>query len=82
MCGGVSFPQEIDIADLLCLIVYESPDDMPIQYFVDLTRQAWDEVRHTTMGMRRLQELGFSLAQCGAPVNRKSDQCAYCGSAV
>ncbi|MCS6859118.1 MAG: DUF455 family protein [Abditibacteriales bacterium] len=65
-----AYYQEIDIADLLCLIVYESPDDLPIQYFVDLTRQAWDEVRHTTMGIRRLQELGFRLDQCGAPVHR------------
>jgi uncharacterized ferritin-like protein (DUF455 family) len=62
--------QEIDIADLLGLIIYESPESMPIAYYVDLCRQMWDEVRHTTMGLRRLQELGFSLTQCGAPVKR------------
>ena len=62
--------QEIDIVDLLCTIIYESPVDMPVNYFVDIARQTWDESRHTMMGIRRLRELGYDLRDCGCPTGR------------
>ena len=37
-----AYYQEIDIVDLLATILYESPVDMPIAYFVDIARQLWD----------------------------------------
>src|SRR3989442_13004320 len=43
---------------------------MPIAYFVDIARQLWDESRHTTMGIRRLRELGYDLKDCGCPTGR------------
>jgi uncharacterized ferritin-like protein (DUF455 family)/bacterioferritin (cytochrome b1) len=65
-----AYYQEIDIVDLLATILYESPVDMPIAYFVDISRQTWDESRHTTMGIRRLRELGYDLNDCGCPTGR------------
>jgi uncharacterized ferritin-like protein (DUF455 family) len=65
-----AYYQEIDIVDLLATILYESPVDMPIAYFVDISRQTWDESRHTTMGIRRLKELGYDLNNCGCPTGR------------
>jgi uncharacterized ferritin-like protein (DUF455 family) len=65
-----AYYQEIDIVDLLATILYESPVDMPIGYFVDISRQTWDESRHTTMGIRRLRELGYDLKECGCPTGR------------
>jgi uncharacterized ferritin-like protein (DUF455 family) len=65
-----AYYQEIDIVDLLATILYESPVDMPIAYFVDISRQTWDESRHTTMGIRRLRELGYDLKDCGCPTGR------------
>jgi uncharacterized ferritin-like protein (DUF455 family) len=65
-----AYYQEIDIVDLLATILYESPVEMPVAYFVDIARQLWDESRHTTMGIRRLRELGYDLSQCGCPTGR------------
>ncbi len=65
-----AYYQEIDIVDLLATILYESPADMPIAYDVDIARQTWDESRHTTMGIRRLRELGYDLNDCGCPTGR------------
>jgi uncharacterized ferritin-like protein (DUF455 family) len=65
-----AYYQEIDIVDLLATILFESPVEMPIAYFVDIARQTWDESRHTTMGIRRLHELGYDLKQCGCPTGR------------
>jgi uncharacterized ferritin-like protein (DUF455 family) len=65
-----AYYQEIDIVDLLATILYESPVDMPIAYFVDISRQTWDESRHTRMGIRRLRELGYDLKDCGCPTGR------------
>ena len=65
-----AYYQEIDIVDLLATILYESPIDMPAAYFVDIARQLWDESRHTTMGIRRLRELGYDLKDCGCPTGR------------
>lgn len=65
-----AYYQEIDIVDLLATILFDSPRDMPSEYYVDIARQTWDESRHTTMGIRRLHELGYSLHDCGCPVGR------------
>jgi uncharacterized ferritin-like protein (DUF455 family) len=65
-----AYYQEIDIVDLLATILYESPVDMPMAYFVDISRQLWDESRHTAMGIRRLGELGYDLKDCGCPTGR------------
>jgi uncharacterized ferritin-like protein (DUF455 family) len=65
-----AYYQEIDIVDLLATILFDSPRDMPSAYYLDIARQTWDESRHTTMGIRRLHELGYDLAQCGCPTGR------------
>jgi uncharacterized ferritin-like protein (DUF455 family) len=65
-----AYYQEIDIVDLLATILFDSPTDMPSAYYLDIARQTWDESRHTTMGIRRLRELGYDLAQCGCPTGR------------
>ncbi len=65
-----AYYQEIDIVDLIATMVWDSPPDMPVAYYVDFCRQMWDEVRHTTMGIRRLHELGIDLKNCGCPTGR------------
>mgnify|MGYP001447578378 CR=1 FL=1 len=36
---------------------------MPWEFYLDLSRHLWDEVRHSTMGETRLRELGVELTE-------------------
>lgn len=51
---------EIIAAENLAYL-YCSIHQMPLQFYYDLARHMWDEVRHSQMGMRRLQQLGFAI---------------------
>ena len=48
--------REIDVPEMMASIIAETPGK-PWQYYVDMTRQLWDEARHAMMG-----EAGFVQA--------------------
>lgn len=43
--------------------VYYSVEQMPLVFYFDLARHMWDEFRHSQMGMRRLEQLGYTIDQ-------------------
>ncbi|MFE5321815.1 DUF455 family protein [Paenibacillus sp. NPDC056579] len=43
--------------------VYYSVEQMPLAFYFDLARHMWDEFRHSRMGMRRLEQLGYTIDQ-------------------
>ncbi|WP_135550647.1 DUF455 family protein [Paenibacillus cymbidii] len=51
---------EIIAAENLAYL-YGSIHRMPLAFYYDLSRHLWDEVRHSQMGVRRLQQLGFDI---------------------
>jgi hypothetical protein len=53
---------EIIAAESLCYLYYQV-QGMPLQFYADLARHLWDEVRHSQMGVRRLLQMGYSLDQ-------------------
>lgn len=48
--------REIDVPEMMASIIVETKDK-PWSYYVDMTRQLWDEARHALMG-----EVGFARA--------------------
>jgi hypothetical protein len=48
--------REIDVPEMMASIIAETTDK-PWKYYVDMTRQLWDEARHAMMG-----EVGFARA--------------------
>ncbi|MEO6001802.1 MAG: hypothetical protein ABIZ04_04340 [Opitutus sp.] len=48
--------REIDVPEMMASIIVQTPDK-PWRYYVDMTRQLWDEARHAMMG-----EVGFVRA--------------------
>ena len=57
---------EIQVVDRMCYIFY-GVDDMPFEFYVDLSRHIWDETRHHQMGVRRLQQMGYDLRDIPLP---------------
>lgn len=43
--------------------LYYAVDRMPLPFYFDLGRHAWDEYRHSQMGMRRLLQMGYTVDQ-------------------
>ncbi len=43
--------------------VYYSVEQMPLAFYFDLARHMWDEFRHSRMGMRRLEQMGYTTDQ-------------------
>jgi hypothetical protein len=43
--------------------IYYYVDRMPMPFYFDCARHMWDEFRHSQMGMRRLQQMGYSVDQ-------------------
>ncbi|QGQ98389.1 DUF455 family protein [Paenibacillus psychroresistens] len=39
--------------------LYYGVQNMPMDFYIDVARHTWDEVRHSQMGVRRLKQLGF-----------------------
>jgi hypothetical protein len=46
--------REVDVPEMMASIITQTPDK-PWQYYLDMTRQLWDEARHAMMG-----EVGFA----------------------
>jgi hypothetical protein len=57
-----NYVQEMQAAETIGTTAYELPD-MPWEFYADLARHLWDEVRHSTMGEVRLRELGIQLEE-------------------
>jgi hypothetical protein len=53
---------EINAATTLSYLYY-SFHGMPLEFYCDIARHMWDETRHSLMGVRRLQQLGYKLEQ-------------------
>jgi uncharacterized ferritin-like protein (DUF455 family) len=52
------YATEIEVVDLLCYLLFGAKE-MPFEFYVDLSRHAWDEYRHHQMGYRRLKQWGY-----------------------
>lgn len=50
---------EWQVIDPMCYVFY-GVRKMPLDFFIDFSRHIWDECRHAKMGLRRLQQLGYS----------------------
>ncbi|MDP5274793.1 DUF455 family protein [Chengkuizengella axinellae] len=57
---------EIGAAQMLCYLYY-GVRKMPLAFYYDLARHLWDEVRHSQMGFRRLEQMGYSTQQFKFP---------------
>ncbi|MBO9608042.1 MAG: hypothetical protein J7639_18930 [Paenibacillaceae bacterium] len=53
---------EIGAAESLCYLYY-GVRRMPLAFYFDLARHLWDEVRHSQMGVRRLEQMGYRTDQ-------------------
>lgn len=54
------FVQEMQAAETIASLIHEI-EGMPWEFYSDLARHLWDEVRHSTMGEVRLREWGIPL---------------------
>jgi len=61
---AVNFLQEVQACDTCGSLLFEAPD-MPWEFYFDISRQLWDEARHSAFGESKLQELGSSAAKVG-----------------
>lgn len=68
---------EIGPAEALCYAYYGF-QNMPLDFYYDLARHIWDEMRHSEMGVRRLKQLGFSTEEFryvkGSPGKEVTDE--------
>jgi uncharacterized ferritin-like protein (DUF455 family)/bacterioferritin (cytochrome b1) len=59
------FFNELYAAALLASVLYDAdPAEVPWEFFKDLAKQFWDEVRHSEFGAVRLRELGVEPDLC------------------
>jgi hypothetical protein len=58
--------REIDVPEMMASIIAETPDK-PWDYYVDMSRQLWDEARHAMMGEVGFISLGIDWSK--VPVN-------------
>jgi hypothetical protein len=52
---GIRF-SEINVAEGVAIVMYETPD-MPWEFYYDLSRHLWDEVRHAIMGEAAIESI-------------------------
>lgn len=52
---------EMWAAELVASVLFDA-EDMPWEFYHDLARHCWDEVRHCEMGEMRLNELGVGIS--------------------
>ena len=52
---GIRF-SEINVAEGVAIVMYETPD-MPWEFYYDLARHLWDEVRHAMMGEAAMESI-------------------------
>jgi hypothetical protein len=57
---------EIQVVDPMCYVFY-GVDNMPFEFYLDLSRHIWDETRHHQMGVRRLKQLGYDIKEFPIP---------------
>ncbi len=60
------YATEVQVLDPMCYVFY-GVDDMPFEFYLDLSRHIWDESRHHQMGVRRLQQMGYDLKDIPLP---------------
>ncbi|MGG1519707.1 hypothetical protein ABE504_30175 [Paenibacillus oryzisoli] len=53
---------EMGAAESLCYLYYGA-QLLPKPFYFDLARHLWDEVRHCQMGVRRLEQMGYTTSQ-------------------
>lgn len=58
--------RELDVPEMMSSILVET-QDKPWDYYLDLSRQLWDETRHALMGEAGLTSLGIDLAKVVIP---------------
>jgi len=52
---------EMWAAELVASVIFDA-EDMPWEFYHDLARHCWDEIRHCEMGEMRLKELGIGIS--------------------
>lgn len=56
-----NYVQEMQAAETLATIMWEV-EDMDWEFYYDIARHCWDEVRHSELGETRLNQLGYHIA--------------------
>lgn len=59
-----NFLQEIQAGDTCASLLFEAPD-MPWEFYFDVSRHLWDEMRHCEFGERKLKQLGVDFRSVG-----------------
>ena len=55
-----NYVQEMQAAETLASMLWEV-DGIDWEFYYDIARHCWDEVRHSQLGQRRLRELGYHI---------------------
>ena len=53
--------REMAAAETMAALLWEAPQEMPWEFFMDSTRHFWDEIRHCQVGQQRLEGLGLDI---------------------
>lgn len=56
-----NYVQEMQAAETLATVMWEV-EDMDWEFYYDIARHCWDEVRHTELGETRLDQLGYHIS--------------------
>jgi len=59
-----NFLMEVQASDSCASLLFESPD-MPWDFYFDVSRHMWDEMRHCEFGELKLQALGHDIRELG-----------------
>jgi hypothetical protein len=55
--------REMAAAETMAALLWEAPQAMPWDFFIDSARHFWDEIRHCQVGQQRLEVLGLDIWQ-------------------
>lgn len=55
--------REMAAAETMAAFLWEAPQGMPWDFFMDSARHFWDEIRHCQVGQQRLEALGLDIWQ-------------------
>ena len=53
--------REMAAAETMAAFLWEAPQNMPWEFFMDSARHFWDEIRHCQAGQQRLENLGLDI---------------------
>ncbi|MCA9838193.1 MAG: DUF455 family protein [Trueperaceae bacterium] len=56
-----NYAAEMQAAETLATVLWET-EGMPWEFYFDIARHCWDEVRHSKLGETRLAELGYHVS--------------------